>query len=269
LPDLLHFPDATVLVTEGEKDADRVASLGHCATTVASGKWNGVDISALAARDIFILEDHDKTGRDKALTAARMLHPTARSIRIVRLPDAKDVSEWLDRDPSRADKLVDVCIDTALWEPEPKTADEKPPAAGKAEAAPAEEQSEPIARPGKAEPAEGVSLDDFYAYMEQHNYIFAPTRALWPAGSINARLPPQPLVKANGTPVLDKKGKPVMISASAWLDRNRAVEQMAWAPGFPMVIEDRLIADGGWIKRNGVSTFNLYRPPAIEPGDKD
>jgi Family of unknown function (DUF5906) len=139
----------------------------------------------------------------------------------------------------------------------------------KAEAAPAEKQSEPIAKPGKAEPAEGVSLDDFYAYMEQHNYIFAPTRALWPAGSINARLPPQPLVKANRTPVLDKKGNPVMISASAWLDRNRAVEQMTWAPGLPMVIEDRLIADGGWIKRKGVSTFNLYRPPTIEPGDKN
>ena len=38
-PELLAHPDATVFVCEGEKDADRVASLGHCATTVASGKW--------------------------------------------------------------------------------------------------------------------------------------------------------------------------------------------------------------------------------------
>jgi hypothetical protein len=37
LPELLQFPDGTVFVCEGEKDADRVASLGHCATTVASG----------------------------------------------------------------------------------------------------------------------------------------------------------------------------------------------------------------------------------------
>jgi hypothetical protein len=29
-PELLKFPDATVFVTEGEKDADRVAALGHC-----------------------------------------------------------------------------------------------------------------------------------------------------------------------------------------------------------------------------------------------
>jgi hypothetical protein len=37
-PELLKYPDATVFVTEGEKDSDRVASLGHCATTVAGGK---------------------------------------------------------------------------------------------------------------------------------------------------------------------------------------------------------------------------------------
>ena len=37
--ELAEFPDATVFVTEGEKDADRVASLGHCSTTVACRKW--------------------------------------------------------------------------------------------------------------------------------------------------------------------------------------------------------------------------------------
>jgi hypothetical protein len=34
LGDLLKYPDATVFICEGEKDADRVAELGHCATTV-------------------------------------------------------------------------------------------------------------------------------------------------------------------------------------------------------------------------------------------
>jgi hypothetical protein len=43
LPDLMAFPDATVFVTEGEKDADRVASLGHCATAVAGGLGSGLD----------------------------------------------------------------------------------------------------------------------------------------------------------------------------------------------------------------------------------
>lgn len=37
---------------------------------------------------------------------------------------------------------------------------------------------------------EGVSIEDFHAYMPQHSYIYAPSREMWPAGSINARLPP-------------------------------------------------------------------------------
>ena len=32
-PELLKYPDGTVFICEGEKDADRVAALGHCATT--------------------------------------------------------------------------------------------------------------------------------------------------------------------------------------------------------------------------------------------
>ena len=55
------------------------------------------------------------------------------------------------------------------------------------------------------------------------------------------------------------------IPAASWLDKNRAVEQMTWAPGKPMVIADKLIADGGWFDRPGCKAFNLYRPPTIKP----
>jgi len=34
-----------------------------------------------------------------------------------------------------------------------------------------------------------------------------------------------------------------------------------------MIIRDRLVADGGWIERKGVATFNLYLAPTIEPGN--
>ena len=102
---------------------------------------------------------------------------------------------------------------------------------------------------------EGVSLDDFHAYMPTHSYIFAPTREMWPASSVDQRLP-----KIN-------IGEGKEIAASRFLDRYQPVEQMTWAPGEPMLIRDRLIADGGWIGRGGVTCFNLYRPPTIEPGD--
>jgi hypothetical protein len=34
-----------------------------------------------------------------------------------------------------------------------------------------------------------LNYEDFFAYMPEHKYIFVPTRALWPAASVNARLP--------------------------------------------------------------------------------
>lgn len=113
----------------------------------------------------------------------------------------------------------------------------------------------------------GVSLDDFAAYMPSHNYIYKPTREPWPGNSVDARIPPVPLFDRNGQPLLDATGKQKTIAPSAWLDHHAAVEQMTWAPGEPMLIRNRLVADGGWIARSGVTCFNLYRPPIVKPGD--
>ena len=57
------------------------------------------------------------------------------------------------------------------------------------------------------------------------------------------------------------------MKASAWLAKHAPVEQMTWAPGWPPLIRDRLINDGGWTHRKGVTTFNLYRPPTLIHGD--
>jgi hypothetical protein len=119
----------------------------------------------------------------------------------------------------------------------------------------AKRRAEPKGQANGEAANDGVSLDDFNAYMPMHSYIFTPAREMWPAASINAKIPP----------VTNENGKP--ISASAWLDKNKSVEQMTWAPGKPMLIKDKLIADGGWIDRDGVTCFNLYRPPIARPGD--
>jgi len=100
-----------------------------------------------------------------------------------------------------------------------------------------------------------------------HNYIFTPSREPWPSSSVNSRLGKVPLLDANGNPLLDESGKPREINANVWLDQHRSVEQMTWAPGLPMLIHDRLISDGGWIERRNVTCLNLYRPPAITPGN--
>lgn len=100
-----------------------------------------------------------------------------------------------------------------------------------------------------------VSLLDFRAYLPDHRYIFTPTGELWPASSVNSRLPQVRISK-------DKT-----IAPATWLDQNQAVEQMTWAPGESTIIRDRLIAGGAWIDRPGCAVFNLYRPPAPMEGD--
>jgi Family of unknown function (DUF5906) len=116
-------------------------------------------------------------------------------------------------------------------------------------------------------PAGGASLEDFRAYLPKHSYIFTPTRELWPAGSVNVRLGKIPLFNRDGSPRCDENGDQEMMPASVWLDLNQAVEQMTWAPGFEMVIPDRLMVEAGWIEKPGAKCFNLYRPPIIIPGN--
>ena len=120
---------------------------------------------------------------------------------------------------------------------------------------------------GAAQGPGGVALEDFYAFMPNHSYIFVPTREMWPASSVDSRLPKVPLKKKNGAPVLDGDGNPKHSKPSIWLDKHRPVEQMTWAPGEPLTIDGRLIAEGGWFERPGTMTFNLYRPPAVRQGN--
>jgi len=103
-------------------------------------------------------------------------------------------------------------------------------------------------------PNAAITRDDFWAYSPSHSYIFVPIGEHWPASTVNARLAPVDV---------PMRAKPM--PAATWLDQNRSVEQATWAPGQPQIIEDRLIADGGWIDRVGCKTFNLYRPPTIKP----
>jgi phage/plasmid primase-like uncharacterized protein len=260
LPELLRAIAAgsTIFIVEGEAKVDLLRSWGLQATCspMGAGKWpSGFTAFFAGAGEVIVLPDNDVPGIKRANAVAANLIGTARSVKLLHLldlPPKGDVIDWAAAGHTVEDLLRLVETEAKPW------------------AAPVEEAAAACEPNGKRPPTadEGVGLDDFYAYMEQHNYLFAPTRAPWPASSVNARVPPQPLLKADGTPVLNDKGEPVVISASAWLDLNRPVEQMTWAPGLPMVIQDRLISDGGWIERNGVAVFNLYRPPALKLGDK-
>jgi hypothetical protein len=121
--------------------------------------------------------------------------------------------------------------------------------------------SETVVRLHRAQQQENLASDkilspeDFYCYMPMPNsFIFTLTREIWPAASVNARIPPIQVGKETMKP-------------SAWLASNRPIEQMTWAPGLPMIVEGKVISGGGWIERPGSDCFNQYRPPTIEHGD--
>jgi hypothetical protein len=116
---------------------------------------------------------------------------------------------------------------------------------------------------------QGVRLADFRARKNTHEFIYTPTGDAWPAVSVNNTIPPVPLFDDDGEPVVNADGEQIRIKASEWLDKHQSVEQMTWSPGEKMLIEDRLVAEGGWFKRNGVTCLNIYRPPDVEYGNPE
>ena len=123
LPELITAATATVLIVEGEKDADNLTALGYIATTNSGGasKWTPDLNRHFEGRDICILPDNDEPGARHAQQVAASLEGIARSICIVRLPGLPqkgDVSDWLDAGGS-AEKLDIILRNTAEVENPP------------------------------------------------------------------------------------------------------------------------------------------------------
>jgi Family of unknown function (DUF5906) len=113
----------------------------------------------------------------------------------------------------------------------------------------------------------GASIYDFWAYRPRHDYIFMPTGRHWPQATIDAIFPAVEIYGADGKPLLDEKGKPQTQKASKWLDNNRHVEELTWAPGREPILVDTLATENGLISSPGNNTYNGYKPPTIKPGD--
>jgi len=101
LPELTASLDNPVWIVEGEKDADRLAKEGLLATTNSGGadKWRPAYNQCLRDRDIIIIPDNDEAGKRHAHTVARSLTGTAKSVKIVHIPNLPhkgDVTGWLD-----------------------------------------------------------------------------------------------------------------------------------------------------------------------------
>ncbi len=93
----------TAYVVEGEKDADRLWSIGLPATTGAggAGKWRPEYVQQLKAASIeqvVVFPDNDDAGRQHAEDVARSCHDAGIKVKVVTLPDLPvkgDVSDYL------------------------------------------------------------------------------------------------------------------------------------------------------------------------------
>jgi len=130
--------DVPIYIVEGEKDAESIERLGHVATTNpgGAGKWRFVADEAarvLKGRDVIIIADADKAGRDHAAEVEASLRGKARSVRVVEPPAPhKDVSDYLaaggDFATLVADPAIAALVDLApelpfdeLWTEEPES----------------------------------------------------------------------------------------------------------------------------------------------------
>lgn len=118
LPDMLAAVHDTVLICEGEKDADALAARGYVATTASegAGKWSPELNRWFEGKTVYVLPDNDKAGEDHAALVAANLHGVASEVRIVRLPrlpEKGDVSDYIAANGT-AD-LIELCQAAPLY----------------------------------------------------------------------------------------------------------------------------------------------------------
>ena len=109
----------SVLIVEGEKDVETARSLRLNATCNAggAGKWKPEYADFLKGKRIVIIGDADDPGRRHAQQVARFLFGRAESLKLLELPHAKDLSEWVEQGGARG-ALLDLIQSTPEWGPQ-------------------------------------------------------------------------------------------------------------------------------------------------------
>lgn len=124
LPEVLKAD--TVLVCEGEKDCDTAMSKGFVATCnpMGAGKWENRYSEFLGSKEVAIIPDADETGEKHAMQVLTSLRTRARSVKIVRLPFSKDLTEWVEGGGTA--EALQTLIDTTLAQDETIAVAQKP-----------------------------------------------------------------------------------------------------------------------------------------------
>jgi hypothetical protein len=104
------------------------------------------------------------------------------------------------------------------------------------------------------------TLVKFWAHLPSGKMIYEGTREMWTSGSLDKHIGRvKDAMKTEGPGML----------ASTWLSQRRAVKSMGWAPGEPIIVEDKVLTNEGWLRSPGDLTFNRYLAPDIEHVEGD
>ena len=129
LPELLQgIKDSkTLLLLEGEKDANRATGMGFVATTFlgGAGKWRDEYREYFQGADVVLVPDNDQPGIKGMQDIAEQLHGTADKVRMLKLPGlgeredkhGKDFSDWADIDGNEQKKLNELISEAPEWSP--------------------------------------------------------------------------------------------------------------------------------------------------------
>jgi DNA primase len=107
IPEVLEAP--IVFVCEGEKDAETLREHGFVATTNAGGAeaaWLPGYTDALRGREVILLPDRDRPGRERVARIARKLIGNVARLVILELEGAKDVTDWFQQGHSECELIA-------------------------------------------------------------------------------------------------------------------------------------------------------------------
>jgi hypothetical protein len=92
-----------VLITEGEKDALTARDMGLVSTTNpgGAGKWRPEYNECFRGKKVRIIADSDEVGQKHARSVATQLYEIAAYVKVLTLPGAKDLSEWVEAGGTR------------------------------------------------------------------------------------------------------------------------------------------------------------------------
>jgi putative DNA primase/helicase len=120
------------LLCEGEKDVDNLrvavkdyyARIGQPPARVAvttsprgAGKWQDSFAPYFCGKRVTIFQDNDEPGRKHAKQVAESVYRYANGVKIVSLPNVKDVSDFLGAGHT-IEEIIEIVKQTAVWKPE-------------------------------------------------------------------------------------------------------------------------------------------------------